>query len=74
MIIHRYKERMFSLTHTSFSPWVIVRANRQEERARLESIRHVLEPLRLPQQEQSAHDDAPRSERRAPLPPLFGAA
>ena len=36
-----YKERMFSLTHTSFSPWVIVRAN-DKKRARLESIRHVL--------------------------------
>ena len=36
-----HKERMFSLTHTSFSPWVIVNAN-DKKRARLESIRHVL--------------------------------
>ena len=37
----QHKERMFSLTHTSFSPWVIVNAN-DKKRARLESIRHVL--------------------------------
>ncbi len=37
----RYKEAMFSRTHTSFSPWVIVHAN-SKKRARLESIRHVL--------------------------------
>ena len=36
-----HKERMFSQTHTSFSPWVIVKAN-NKKRARLESIRHVL--------------------------------
>jgi polyphosphate kinase 2 len=37
----RYKEVMFSRTHTSFSPWIIVKAN-NKRRARLESIRHVL--------------------------------
>ncbi len=37
----RYKERMFSLTHTSFSPWIIVKAN-DKKAARLESIRYVL--------------------------------
>jgi polyphosphate kinase 2 len=36
-----HKERMFSQTHTSFSPWIIVKAN-NKKRARLESIRHVL--------------------------------
>ena len=36
-----YKERMFSQTHTSFSPWVIVQANNKRI-ARLESIRYVL--------------------------------
>ena len=36
-----HKERMFSQTHTSFSPWIIVKAN-SKKRARLESIRHVL--------------------------------
>ena len=39
-----YKEAMFSRTHTSFSPWIIVRANTKRE-ARLESIRHVLNLL-----------------------------
>jgi polyphosphate kinase 2 len=37
----KYKEMMFSKTHTTFSPWVIVKANNKKE-ARLESIRHVL--------------------------------
>ncbi len=36
-----YKEVMFSRTHTTFSPWLIVRANTKKT-ARLESIRHVL--------------------------------
>lgn len=36
-----YKEQMFSRTHTSFSPWVIVQAN-DKKQARLESIRYVL--------------------------------
>lgn len=39
-----YKEEMFSRTHTSFSPWIIVRAN-NKKRARLESIRYVLNTL-----------------------------
>jgi polyphosphate kinase 2 len=37
----RYKERMLSVTHTNFSPWVIVKAN-DKRAARLESIRYVL--------------------------------
>jgi polyphosphate kinase 2 len=37
----KYKELMFSRTHTSFSPWLIVRAN-NKKKARLESMRHVL--------------------------------
>lgn len=36
-----FKELMFSKTHTSYSPWIIVRANNKKT-ARLESIRHVL--------------------------------
>ncbi|MBX9949666.1 MAG: polyphosphate kinase 2 [Candidatus Obscuribacterales bacterium] len=36
-----YKELMFSKTHTSFSPWIIVKSN-NKKLARLESIRHVL--------------------------------
>ena len=36
-----HKERMFSKTHTSFSPWTIIKTN-DKKTARLESIRHVL--------------------------------
>lgn len=32
---------MFSKTHTTYSPWVIVKTNDKQE-ARLESIRYVL--------------------------------
>ena len=39
-----YKDEMFSRTHTSFSPWIIVRAN-DKKKARLESIRYVLSLL-----------------------------
>jgi polyphosphate kinase 2 len=37
----KYKEEMFSKTHTSYAPWVLVKAN-SKIRARLEAIRHVL--------------------------------
>jgi polyphosphate kinase len=37
----RYKEQMFSKTHTSYSPWITVRAN-DKKIARLECIRYVL--------------------------------
>ena len=36
-----YKEQMFSKTHTTFSPWIIVKTN-DKRTARLESIRYVL--------------------------------
>ena len=36
-----YKEQMFSKTHTSFSPWIIIKTNLKKE-ARLESMRYVL--------------------------------
>jgi polyphosphate kinase 2 len=36
-----FKEQMFSKTHTSYSPWIIVRAN-DKKVARLECIRYVL--------------------------------
>jgi polyphosphate kinase len=39
-----YKEVMFSKTHTSFAPWIIVKAN-DKRAARLESIRHVLNAI-----------------------------
>ncbi len=37
----KYKEQMFSKTHTTFSPWIIVKTN-DKKTARLESIRYVL--------------------------------
>jgi polyphosphate kinase 2 len=39
-----YKEQMFSKTHTSFSPWIIAQAN-DKRKARIETIRHVLNLL-----------------------------
>lgn len=43
----RYKNEMFSRTHTSYAPWIIVKAN-DKKRARLESMRHVLSTLDYP--------------------------
>ncbi len=39
-----YKEEMFSRTHTSYSPWIIVKSN-DKKSARLESIRYVLSTI-----------------------------
>jgi polyphosphate kinase 2 (PPK2 family) len=39
-----YKEEMFSRTHTSYAPWIIVDSN-DKKRARLESIRYVLSQI-----------------------------
>lgn len=39
--VTHYKEEMFSHTHTSFAPWVIIKTNVKQQ-ARLESIRYVL--------------------------------
>lgn len=36
-----YKDQMFGHTHTTFSPWIIVKTNVKKE-ARLESIRYIL--------------------------------
>jgi polyphosphate kinase 2 len=54
----RYKNEMFSRTHTSYAPWIIVKAN-DKKRARLESMRHVLSTL----------DYAGKSERQTSLSP-----
>lgn len=43
----KFKERMFSQTHTSFCPWVIVKAD-TKRRARLESMRYVLSRFDYP--------------------------
>jgi polyphosphate kinase 2 len=37
----QYKDQMFTRTHTSYSPWIIVKTN-DKQRAKLESMRHVL--------------------------------
>lgn len=37
----KYKEQMFSQSHTTFSPWIIVETN-NKKKARLESLRYVL--------------------------------
>ncbi len=37
----KYKDQMFSKTHTTYSPWIIVKAN-DKKQSRLESIRYVL--------------------------------
>jgi len=36
-----YKDEMFGHTHTTFSPWIIIKTNNKKE-ARLESMRYVL--------------------------------
>ena len=46
----RYKNEMFSRTHTSYAPWIIVKAN-DKKQARLESMRHVLSTLDYPGRE-----------------------
>ena len=48
-----FKEKMFSRTHTTFSPWIIVRAN-DKKKARLESIRYVLSIMNYEGKENSA--------------------
>lgn len=40
----KYKEEMLSKTHTTYSPWIIVKAN-DKKRARLESMRYVLSTM-----------------------------
>jgi polyphosphate kinase 2 len=46
----KYKNEMFSRTHTSYAPWIIVKAN-DKKQARLESMRHVLSTLDYPGKE-----------------------
>ncbi len=43
-IYTKYKEKMFSKTHTTYSPWIMVKAN-DKKRARLESMRYLLSHL-----------------------------
>jgi polyphosphate kinase 2 len=53
-----YKEEMFSRTHTSSSPWIIVLAN-NKKKARLESIRYVLSMLDYEGKDQATVDLLP---------------
>ena len=48
----RYKEEMFSKTHATFSPWIIVNAN-DKHSARPESLRYVLNLLPYKGKEES---------------------
>jgi polyphosphate kinase 2 len=54
-IYTKYKQQMFSRTHTTFSPWIIVKAN-NKKRARLESMRYVLSHLDYQCKEESGTD------------------
>ena len=49
----QFKDEMFSKTHTSYSPWIIVKSN-DKKRARLESMRYVLSRLDY---EEKGHSD-----------------
>ena len=40
----RFKEKMYSRTHTTYSPWIIVKSN-DKKKARLESMRYLLSML-----------------------------
>jgi len=40
-IYTHYKDQMFANTHTTFSPWIIIKTNNKKE-ARLESLRYLL--------------------------------
>ncbi|MFK7949467.1 MAG: polyphosphate kinase 2 [Saprospiraceae bacterium] len=50
-----FKELMFSKTHTTFSPWIIVKTNRKKT-ARLESMRYVLSQFDYPDREDAKID------------------
>ena len=49
----KFKENMFSKTHTPFSPWIILKTNNKKI-ARRESIRHVLSMFDYPEREKSS--------------------
>ncbi len=50
----QYKEAMFSRTHTTYSPWVIINSDNKKV-ARLESIRYVLSTLEYDGKEESGN-------------------
>ena len=49
-LLIKHENEMFSRTHTSYAPWIIVKAN-DKKQARLESMRHVLSTLEYPGRE-----------------------
>lgn len=53
-----YKDQMFSRTHTTFCPWMIVNSN-DKKQSRLESIRYVLSLFPYDGKEDAAVDLAP---------------
>lgn len=53
-----YKEQMFSKTHTSFSPWIIIKTNNKKE-ARLESIKYVLSQFEYSRKDRSKNTILP---------------
>ena len=50
--VTHYKEEMFSKTHTSYAPWIIIKTN-DKKQARLESIRYVLSRFEYDGKEQA---------------------
>jgi len=49
-----YKEQMFTKTHTTFSPWIIVKTN-DKKTARLESMRYLLSKFDYTDKEDSSN-------------------
>jgi len=47
-----YKEQMFSKTHTTYCPWIIVKAN-DKKTARLETMRYVLSQFDYPNKDKA---------------------
>lgn len=48
----KFKEQMFSKTHTPYCPWIIVKAN-DKKTARLESMRYVLSQFEYPDKDKA---------------------
>ena len=48
-----YKNEMFTRTHTSYSPWIVVKTN-DKKKARIECIRHVLSQFDYQEEEEEA--------------------
>ncbi|GGH03642.1 polyphosphate kinase 2 [Polaribacter pacificus] len=53
-----YKDEMFTKTHTSYSPWMVVKTN-DKNTARLECIRYVLSKFDYPGKEEAATSISP---------------